>query len=343
MRIFHIGIFEDHELGGDIIFNKGFIRNGVEVVNFDYRSYAKKYGLQRMNKEILERCTDNFDIVFIGKGELILPDTLREIKRKRLVTSLWFGDICVNPPEFLKYLLPYVDFFFMTSKGRMLRKYYSICRPKVGSYIINPVDPDLAYKYNLKVTKDLDIIFTGNFYKQISSERREVIYYLLNRKDVSFFGTLEKLLLWDKRFLMFLKKKYLERRFHPCVRGTEYINIIKRAKIGVGANNFFNVEGYFSDRLMHYGTFGTFFISNYFPGIEHLFEIGRDIVVYRNIDELDKFINYYLHNDEERETIANNLKSKLLEEYNNTKICKLILEIIQNGKSDLYEWIEIVK
>lgn len=48
---------------------------------------------------------------------------------------------------------------------------------------------------------------------------------------------------------------------------------------------------------------GTFLLTNYTPGLEKLFEIGKEIEVYRSIDELNQKVRYYLENPEKRISI----------------------------------------
>ncbi|KIM09157.1 MAG: hypothetical protein KU28_00505 [Sulfurovum sp. PC08-66] len=51
--------------------------------------------------------------------------------------------------------------------------------------------------------------------------------------------------------------------------------------------------------------FGGFQLSDYAPTIENYFDIGKEIVCYKDIDEAELLIRYYLDNDEERESIKN--------------------------------------
>jgi spore maturation protein CgeB len=41
-------------------------------------------------------------------------------------------------------------------------------------------------------------------------------------------------------------------------------------------------------------------VTNYTPGLEKLFDLDSEIVTYRNIQELDEKIDYYLKNETER-------------------------------------------
>ena len=48
---------------------------------------------------------------------------------------------------------------------------------------------------------------------------------------------------------------------------------------------------------------GGFYLAEYFDELENFFEIGKEIVCFRNADELIEKATYYLSHDEERERI----------------------------------------
>ena len=50
---------------------------------------------------------------------------------------------------------------------------------------------------------------------------------------------------------------------------------------------------------------GGFQLSHYAPGVEDYFYIGKEIIVFANLDDLKNQIRYYLHNDLQRENIRN--------------------------------------
>lgn len=49
---------------------------------------------------------------------------------------------------------------------------------------------------------------------------------------------------------------------------------------------------------------GAMLITNYTPNIEKLFEINKEVVVYKNVGEMLEKIDYYMRNEEERKAIA---------------------------------------
>ena len=84
------------------------------------------------------------------------------------------------------------------------------------------------------------------------------------------------------------------------VIGDDMVNAINSYKIHFNKN--------IADDI-NYRTFettgcGTFLLTNYTPGLEKLFDIGKEIVVYNDLNDLDNKVKYYLENEEERKKIA---------------------------------------
>jgi len=60
---------------------------------------------------------------------------------------------------------------------------------------------------------------------------------------------------------------------------------------------------------------GGFLITNYQKELEDYFEIGKDLVVYENIEDLQEKVQYYLEHEEERKEIAKNGHDKVAKLY----------------------------
>ena len=73
---------------------------------------------------------------------------------------------------------------------------------------------------------------------------------------------------------------------------------------------------------------GTFLLTNYTPGLERLFDIGKEIVIYDSIEDLDSKVKYYLENDKEREEIALAGYNRSRREHTYLERSKKLIEII---------------
>ncbi len=73
---------------------------------------------------------------------------------------------------------------------------------------------------------------------------------------------------------------------------------------------------------------GGFTLSNYQPEMEDLFDIGKDIVVFHNLEEMQELARYYLKHDAERMKIAINGYKKVSSNYTYPIAVKKMLKFI---------------
>jgi spore maturation protein CgeB len=59
-----------------------------------------------------------------------------------------------------------------------------------------------------------------------------------------------------------------------------------------------------NQRIMEINGCGGFQLTWYFEGLEHLYEIGEEIAIYRGPEQLAQRVDYYLAHSEEREAVA---------------------------------------
>jgi glycosyltransferase involved in cell wall biosynthesis len=75
----------------------------------------------------------------------------------------------------------------------------------------------------------------------------------------------------------------------------------------------------------------TFLLTNYTPGLEKIFEIGKELVVYENLEDLDNKVKYYLENKEERNKIAEAGYNRVKSEHTYFERSKKLIEIINEN------------
>ncbi len=71
---------------------------------------------------------------------------------------------------------------------------------------------------------------------------------------------------------------------------------------------------------------GGFVLSNYQPAIEEEFEIGKEIVIYHDLDEMEDKVKYYLVHENERKKIALNGNKAVKARFDNEHIIKRMIE-----------------
>lgn len=145
-------------------------------------------------------------------------------------------------------------------------------------------------KTGIKVDKYPEIVFVGNNYVgtnlnfELAHERQDM---------VDFLG-----LEFDDKF-----GAYGRGQFNQMINQQEELFCYNSAKIAISQSNF-DKELYTSDRIWKIMACGTFCLVRHFDGIEKLFERGIHLDWFTGLDELKEKINYYLENEDERESIA---------------------------------------
>jgi hypothetical protein len=340
VKILQAGIFQDHELGGDLLFEKGFVQNGCEIERFDYRTVARQLGLEGMRREFVGRVGSK-DLAFVSKGELFDRRTLREARQRGVTIILWYGDVRPEPEQWLLDLLGEVDSFFMSSGGDVLKAHFRLGKPGRAAYYLNPADPELVRRYAYLPRGTRNVVFTGTGYSFAGGERRRTVRYLQSRGDVALFGGAEYCGS-ARGFAMRVVGRLTGRR-PGYLRGESYVAAIRSGRIGVGVSAVNNIYRYTSDRLSHYLAFGTFYLCWYFPGVEELFEPGSELVCFRSVDELHRLIEEYLQDVERREAVARAGQARMLRDYNCRDMTGMMLEVAGTGTSQRYPWVEVLE
>jgi hypothetical protein len=113
------------------------------------------------------------------------------------------------------------------------------------------------------------------------------------------------------------------------VIGDDMVNAINSYKIHLN----YNILDDINYRTFETTGCGTFLLTNYTPGLEKLFDIGKEIIVYDNIDDLDKKVKYYLDNEEEREEIALAGYQRARKDHTYFERAKKLIQIINESNS----------
>jgi hypothetical protein len=75
----------------------------------------------------------------------------------------------------------------------------------------------------------------------------------------------------------------------------------------------------------------TFLLTNYTPNLEKLFDIGKELITYNNLSEVDDLVKYYLENEDERNKIAEAGYLRVKSEHTYYHRAKKLVEIIHES------------
>lgn len=188
----------------------------------------------------------------------------------------------------LRDVCKYFDLSLTTSKSALIKYIVEGGNPMYKDYAGN----EKIYK-KLDLPKEYDVGFIGASY----GIRGEYVKYLQ-----------------ENGFNVFAKGNGWENGF---ASNEEMIEVFNKSKIVLGFatvgknDDIFILKG----RDFEVPLTGSFYLTSYHKELEEYFEIGKDIGVYSSKSDLLEKVKYYLENEDERETIAQNCYKKCLEKY----------------------------
>lgn len=298
---------------------------GHEVQTFDYRvSPALGIGklpllrsnwvypyIQRVlrikNKQLIQRALDfKPDLLFVMKGESVLPQTVRRIKEKTGAFALnYFQD----DPQLFKSvssrIAPAYDAIITSSIDAV--DWYSKMGIK-AHWIGFACDPDLHRK--IELTEDetkrfgSDICFVGTYYPNRAKLLKSLAGYDLK--------------IWGKHWYRPLVGSRLYRKFMGgCVYNEDLIKAFCGAKIVLNIHLPAMKYGGMKSNHRSYETAAcaAFCLSDRAVGMEDVFSEGEEIALYDDGADLADKVKYYLDHPKERDKIAQNAQKRAYGHY----------------------------
>jgi spore maturation protein CgeB len=335
MKILFVDMQYDYgkkERGRNIIGQDGFIKSleelGNEVEPFYYDEYLSSNALSDKLQFDLKSKADTYypDIIFIMLfTEQFTAETLDYLKSK-YTTVGWFGD---DQWRFDNYSHRYALHFTycVTTDKFAISKYKKLGQQNIiysqwAAINTHDIPKFSGYKY--------DVTFVGGFYPY----RKYFIDTLAKRGiNIQAFGNG-----WNNGFLSAedMSKIFIESKINLNISNSNNFDIrylISHWKaiplLLMRKKNSSQIKA----RNFEIPYFGGFQLTDYVPSIENYFDIGGEVVCYKDIDEAELFIRYYLEHDDEREAIKKKSHTRALKEHGYINRLKNILQTIKSNNS----------
>lgn len=324
---------------GNIIENcqEGFNKNGIKSYILKFKSYeifshslsnltlynllkiiyhliknlfAKLYAIYFNIKFIIFSLCIKPELIFVVKGEIIFKQSIIILKHNKIKIVVWWQDDPIQYKNLLKQYKFYDEFFiFDKSYSEGLFKN----DVKIITWLPFAFNESLLQKIGgSKDNKYFDIVFAGFAYDE----------------RIAFFEKIVKLGFKIKLIGNHWKKsKLLNERaaLLPNISPEEIFIHYTDAKIGINVNHKQSITGV-NCRTFELCGFGIFQLTDFREDLANLYKIGEEVVVYENIDDLIKKVEYYLKNDKERESIANAGMIRTLKDHTYEKRIKYVIE-----------------
>ena len=312
--------------------NNGFIRLGHNVLTISDRDLIHENknildikGENELKKNLIESL-DNFkaDCLVMGHADSITNETLDYIKNKNknLKICQWFLDpLSKDGPDYLKNnkrilkKIDFVDSTFLTSSPCILQK-----KIKNSYFIPNPSDESFEILKNYEHKCENDVFFAMSH----GVHRGELKKGKFDNREL-FINKLRKL---NKEINFDI---YGMDNVQP-VWGDNFIKAISKSRMGVNLSRGEPVKYYSSDRIAQLLGNGLLtFIDK--KTCFNDFLSNKEIIFYKDINDLSYKIDKYKKDIKEARIIAKNGRDTYLRNFNSTIVADFILSKTFDYKS----------
>lgn len=164
-----------------------------------------------------------------------------------------------------------------------------------------------------------DVTFIGNFFAVHSS--REAWMEELCRD-------FPQLKIWAPTLRQLPAGSLLHRHYAGPAWGAEMYQILHASKVTL--NHHGNVAPYANNmRLFEATGVGAFLLTDWKANLSEMFDVGKELVAYRTVEECAELIRYYLEHDKEREAIARAGQARTLRDHTYAHRMQEFMEIIE--------------
>ena len=345
LRILHVTNFNER-LDGRLFFNtgrrinNGFVRLGHSVLGFSdrdivkyYKSYRDFTGSTSLNEKLRNTCYNyKPDMIVLGHSDLINSQQLGSLKNDypNVKIAQWFLDpLNKDGPDFernKKRILDkseHIDANFITTSPDVLK---FLPKNVSNHFIPNPSDTAFETLNNFQHACNVDVFFAlshgvhrGVLKRGKGDDRNIFLKHLTNKiPNIKFdlYGLNQKQPVW----------------------ADHYFKVISNAKMGLNLSRGKPIKYYSSDRITQIIGNGLVCLLDEATHYRDFFD-DKEIVFYKNVNDLSEKILKITRDDKMRRKIAENGKKKYMKYFNSNIISQFIINKTFNRKDkNKYLW-----
>ncbi|PIR41646.1 MAG: hypothetical protein COV31_00200 [Candidatus Yanofskybacteria bacterium CG10_big_fil_rev_8_21_14_0_10_46_23] len=280
----------------------------------------RKITLDQMNNNLISQVGEYKPfLVFSVKADNIYPETVTEIKKMGVVTACFYIDLMDHWPVISK-LAPVYDHFF-NQCNLVISRLKSELGLNNCFYMAHSTEPMPENK--LLREKKYNTSFIGTHNNQLYPNREKYL------NSIGGLG----LHIWGTDGWL---STSLKDCFHGRSYGDQRFEIYSNSKIVIDINwDIMPAEG-LSNRPFEACGAGALFMTDYVrEDIKRVYEEGKEVVLFKNENELREKIEYYLKHDDERRNIALAGYRRTVADHTYMNRVKQLLDTIKNPEKYL--------
>ncbi len=293
---------------------RGFLQNGCTVTHSNYRYlqlHRTSLTNKLLNKHLLSRVTKLApDLVFVLKGETILPETIKKLNAEGIPTAVQVLDEYTGiyyPSGRIQAINEYeYTFSFDKQYARQLKK------TNKNSYYL-PVAADETLHKELipweQREEKYDLSFFGTYWKEREDALTKLSHYKLAINGNN----------WTKKCQVPTLKKSIIGKPLDASKTMADLNksilLAHATKINMNNHHAQSIDEGLNYRLYELASTNSFQLTNHVKGIQHQYIPKKEIVTYHDEEEFKEKVAYYLEHPEERQRISERGHKRTLREH----------------------------
>jgi spore maturation protein CgeB len=263
-----------------------------------------------LSETLMARCEAfNPDLVFALAQSPVTLNCLEELKGREITTAYWFVED-YRVMDYWEAIAPHYDFFFTIQRGEFIDR-LAKAGVRNAHYLPMAAFPDIHRNEHLSGEEldyyGSDISFLGAGYYN----RRHFFKGLLDF-DFKIWGNE-----WPHDSYL---TKYLQRNGER-IETDDAVKVFNASKININLHSSTHHRGinpfgdFVNPRTFEIASCGGFQLVDRREEIGDLFEVGKEIILFDDIDDLRNKISHYLKHPDDRRRIAEKARQKIMKEH----------------------------
>jgi len=283
-----------------------------------------------LGEAIVARALDwKADLVLALAQTPLTPESLLELRREGIPSAMWFVED-YHLFTYWKEMAVFYDYFFGIQKGdfeselsQVGQKRFHYLPAAACRYLHQPVT--LTTEEQRHYGSDLSFVGAG-YFNRVQSFRRLLDY------DFKIWGND-----WPEESPVFARVQDRARRVPP----EEIVKIFSASKINLNLHSSPNHAGvdpfgdFVNPRTFEIGACGAFQLVDERQYLPELFDTTSEIATFRSIEELLDKVNYFLAHEEQRRTMAERARERILREHTYEHRMKELIEVVEATRPNL--------
>ena len=289
----------------------------------------------------VERLAETHDIFICNYGNVYHPEFIKSLKKYNIYTVICSGDDPENSDYCSKPYVHAFDHAFawgvnFDEHSRIAEKFLQWGARRAGWWPygvrVDEYDPSLTEEKIYSQKRDIDLVYVGA--PGIKLERLAKIKKAFPQMRIYGMGwgwkaIVGTVLLHSERKAQTLVNVLLGGLWHVReLPMDEVVPLYQNCKIGINMHMSFGPS---NRRTYQLPANGVMQVCDCPEGLEQVFDIGKEVLVYHSTEEAIELIKYYLEHDDERKEIAAAGFRRTMKDYKRITTFSKAIEEIKKG------------